>query len=201
MKTIVYLVRHGQTDWNVSGRVQGQKKVPLNDLGKKQAALVAALFKRIRLDRVYSSPVFRAVQTAKTIAKNVVIAPEFREREIGGLAGLVKEEILAKFPTIRSDQDRDGIDWHPPGTGETLREFQQRCIKNFQDLVQENQGKKVLVITHGGVIKGIVHWLHGGRPEDFLHIQNPENAEVVRIESDGKQYGLPLKVTVMKEGI
>jgi len=199
MKTVMYLVRHGQTDWNVSGRVQGQNKVCLNGVGKQQAAEVAQLFKRVHLDVVYSSPVLRAMQTAQVIANKVVPAPEFREREIGELAGLVKEEILAKFPTIRRDQDKKGIDWTPPGSGETLREFQKRCIKGFQDLVQKNQGKKVLVVSHGGVIKSIVHWLHGGKPEEFLHIQNPENAEVVRIETDGKEFGIPLKVSTVKK--
>lgn len=183
-KTIMYLVRHGQTRWNVEKRVQGLKQVPLNKAGKKQALALKRKFQKIGLDRIYTSPALRTRQTAKIIANGMpfTVVTGFSEREMGVLTGLNGVEIKKLIPDIEEQWARDGIDWKPSKwDGETLREFQKRAITAFKNLIKQNKGKRVLVVAHGSVIKSLVHWLHGGKPEDYLHVKEIENAEIVCI--------------------
>lgn len=118
--------------------------------------------------------------------QKVFIDVGFRERELKFFEGLTSKQLKKRFPDIEQQWARDGIDWRPPGGGETLREFQKRAIAAFKQLVRKNQGKRVLVVTHGSVMKAITHWLHGGKPEGYLHASKIENADVVRITTNGK---------------
>ena len=190
MKTTIYLVRHGQTNWNLSKKFQGQRKVPINRTGKEQAKKLASELKKVSFDVVYSSPVLRAIQTAQIIAPNHTIrqCKDVRELDRPKHEGLFPHQIKKLIPDIEAQWARDGIDWRSPLGGETLREYQARSINSFKDIVKKHPGKCVLVVSHGGPIKSIVHWLHGGKPEDFLHVRNPENAECVVVEGSQEKF-------------
>ena len=192
-KTIVYLLRHGETAWNVEERIQGKMAVSLNETGRKQAKKLGEVFRCISLDSVHSSPVQRTMDTAKEIFATPLECPQFGEREMGALEGLTLKQLKAQIPDVEQQWARDKIDWKPPGKGETVREFQERCINSFKKIVKDNLGKTVLIVTHGGVIRSIVHWLHGGKPEEFFHIIGPENAEAVKITKTGKKYTIKHK--------
>jgi len=182
-KTIIYLVRHGQTLWNIIKRTQGMRRVPLNRIGKRQAILLAKKLKDLPFNVIYASPALRTMQTARIIApgKKIIPHPDIRELDRPAFEGLTHKQIRKRIPDIEQQWAQKGIDWRPPAGGESLREYQKRSIRAFKQLVRKHQGKQILVVTHGGPIKSIVHWLHGGNPKDFLHRRNPENAEVVRI--------------------
>lgn len=188
----IFIVRHGQTKWNLEKRAQGSRRVPINSEGKKQAEKLAQKFKKINLTAIYSSPALRTKQTAKIIAKEHKIKVVFDVLWIeciqGNLAGLTGDQMKKMIPNLEQQWAKDGIDWRPPGDGETIRELQNRTISAFNKLINKhNIDDVVLVVTHGGTIKSLVHYLHGGKPEDFFHAQAFENAEVVEIDFDGKQ--------------
>ena len=199
MQTTIYLVRHGQTNWNLSKRFQGQRKVPINKVGKEQAKLLAKELKGTSFDVVYSSPILRAMQTARVLASKhtIITCKDLRELDRPKHEGLFSHQIKKLIPDIEAQWACDGIDWRSPLGGETLREYQTRSVKAFKDIIEKNNGKRILVVTHGGPLKAIVNWIHGGKPEDFLHVRNPENAECVVIVQSGKKVritGFALKV-------
>lgn len=197
-KTIVYLARHGQTRWNVERRAQGLRRVPLNESGRKQARRLARFFQKVMLDKVYASPALRARQTAKIIApkQKILVSKGFRERELQFHDGLTLKQVKKIIPDIEQQWERDGIDWKPPGGGETLREFQKRAVKAFKQLINQNKGKQVLVVTHGSVMKAVTHWLHDGKPEGYLRVRKIQNAEVVRVVLNGKKSVRRIKTCV-----
>lgn len=112
---------------------------------------------------------------------------------MGALEGLTDEELKKLIPDVEQQWARDKIDWRPPGGGETVREFQKRCISAFRKRVKDNIGKIILIVTHGGVMRSIIHWLHGGKPEEFFQIISPENSEAVKITWNGRKYSVEHK--------
>lgn len=189
MQTTVYLVRHGQTNWNLIKKFQGLRRVPINKVGKEQVKRLAKDLKGISFDVVYSSPVLRARQTAKILVPKhkIILNKDLRELDRRAHEGFTPEQIKKLIPDIEAQWARDNIDWRSPFGGETLREYQARSIKAFKEIVKKHKGKSILVVTHGGPLKAIVHFLHSGKPEDFLHVKNPENAECVVIVSAGNK--------------
>ncbi len=182
-------MRHGETAWNVSGRFQGMRRVPLNSLGKMQAVILAKKFLKISFDRVYASPALRTMQTARCIVpRNVIFADEeLCELRRPIFEGRTHDQIVKLIPKIKQEWTAEGIDWKPKAGGESLRELQIRAIRFFTGVCKENAAKRILIVTHGSVIKSILHFLHGGKPEDFLHRRGVENAEVVCAVHDGKR--------------
>ena len=180
-KTVIYFVRHGQTDYNVEKRIQGALDVPLNSEGISQAKNLRNFFSGKKLFAVFCSPLLRTQQTAKLITdQDLILINDLKERNFGELEGFTRTEYLKKVPDLELQWKKEGIDWLPPG-GETVRDFQKRCIAAYKNILKESKGRTVLIVAHGGVIKSIVHYIHGGKPEDYFHQSNIENAEVVTL--------------------
>ena len=185
----IFLIRHGQTQWNLADRAQYNKPVPLNKTGKAQAAHLAHHFKDIPLTHVYASPTLRTMQTARAIAKShsliVIAIKDFIERNPGTLVGLSSAEIHQKIPDLDAQRARDGIDWRPP-CGETIREVTKRILKKWRKLLKKHRyTDALLIVTHGLDIKIIVHYIHGGKAETIFHTRSFENAEIVEISYNG----------------
>ncbi len=189
----IFIVRHGQTKWNLEKRAQYDKPVPLNKTGKTQASILAQNFKNVHLTHIYASPTVRTMQTARIIAKfhrlKVIAGISFIERNPGELVSLSETEIRQRIPDLEQQRVKNGIDWRPPGKGgETIRELQKRVNLAFKNLLKKhNKDDVILLVTHAATIKSIVHNVHDGKPEDFFHAKAFENAEIVEIECDGKQ--------------
>lgn len=201
--TVVYLTRHGQTDWNVEKRNQGRLDVPINDVGKEQAEALRHFFEHIKFDKVFVSPLRRAKQTARIAAPDydIVFLDDLQERAMGFMQGRKRSEWVKEFPDIAREQEEQGIDWKPPKGGETCRELQKRSIDCFNKIVSENDGRTLLIVTHGGVARSIIHYLHGGRPEDYFHRSRVGNCELIKITWDGLNPVLEcLKVHDVKNG-
>ena len=155
---MIYIVRHGQTDYNVEGRYGGRIDVPLNDVGIKQAQDLHKILKDIKFDYVYSSPLQRALQTAKIICNNEIITDaRIIERDNGKLEGKLKAEIDV-FPDFNDpNETRYNI--------ENIVVFRKRIYDFFEDITKNHSGKNVLVVTHAGV--GIyARCFFEGEPED-----------------------------------
>lgn len=188
----IFLIRHGQTQWNVENRLQGNKGVPLNSVGEKQVLEAAKFFTNIPLTLIYSAPARRARQTATAIANckhlSVKIVRDFRERNHGKLEGKTGEQIRKIIPDLQDQWKHQGIDWRPPGGGETLRELQHRVITAFTTLLKKHDHQDcILIASHGGAIKAVVHYLRNGKPEDYPNIPPIDNAQIIPIEYDGKK--------------
>lgn len=150
------IVRHGETEWNAAGRVQGQLDVPLSPVGMAQARAVAAVLGRESFDAIYSSDLIRVRQTAEPVARllrlEVILDSRLRERHYGVFQGMTyadaKERVPDGYARFRA-KDPD----YAFGTGESLRGFNERCLAFFDELLEGNRGKSILVFTHGGVLE------------------------------------------------
>jgi probable phosphoglycerate mutase len=156
--TRLLAIRHGETDWNVDGRVQGQLDIGLNDAGREQARRLAqALADNEPIDRIYSSDLRRALDTARTVAEvtgaPLTPTPALRERCFADLQGRTFAEVAVTDPELSERWRHRQPDWTPPGAGgESLLAFRERITQAVQALAAENIGKNVALITHGGVL-------------------------------------------------
>ncbi|MGB3716425.1 MAG: histidine phosphatase family protein [Candidatus Promineifilaceae bacterium] len=152
-KTTILLIRHGETDWNVSGRWQGQSDIPLNENGIKQANLLAKRLSSRSISALYCSDLIRAAQTASILGHVLGLQPiadaAWRERNGGDFEGLSAEE-LSKVATGNPFQIRDK-DWAPPG-GETNAQVAARVQKAFDRIVSNHSGEMIAIVSHGGAI-------------------------------------------------
>ena len=156
--TRLVAIRHGETDWNVDTRIQGQIDIGLNANGRWQAQRLGQALADERIDAVYSSDLGRALETAHALAREagVPVQPQIalRERAFGIFEGLTFAEIEQRFPDeARRWRQRDA-GFGPQG-GETLTEFYARAVAAVADLAARHRGQHIAVVTHGGVLDAL----------------------------------------------
>jgi broad specificity phosphatase PhoE len=174
------LVRHGETDWNRDGRWQGHSDTHLNDLGRKQAARLAAELDGV--DVVYSSDLARARETAEILAARlelpVQVDPRLRERSFGTWEGKTGPEIEADFAGAHAR-------WLAGGPGaddaEPFDDFAARVQAFLGEVVERHPDETVLVVAHGGSIR-VIHALAQGLDyvRDHRSIPGVPNCTVAR---------------------
>lgn len=150
--THLCLIRHGQTDWNLEGRYQGQSDVPLNENGIAQARSLIERLNGQTFAAVYSSDLKRARQTAKPIANElglpVQIEPRLREINQGEWEGVLVEDIKARYAKLWSQRTVDPASVRPPG-GETVAEVAERVYAALDDIARLFPTERVLIVSHG----------------------------------------------------
>lgn len=172
--TRLYLVRHGETEWNKSLRYQGHQDIPLSEEGRVQAGKIARRLAGEKIDAAYASDLSRALETAKAITAyhslEVVIMPELRETNFGQWEGLTYGEIDRQFHEIMSGWRSNPRDTKIPG-GESLGEVADRCWKGISRIVDGNPNRNVLVVAHGGIIRIAVATVLGMNLNDYWKIR------------------------------
>jgi len=177
------LVRHGETEWNALHRYQGQSDVPLSEIGKRQAKLVAERLLDRKIDAVYVSDLKRARETATAIVEKTgqTISPEPRLREMnfGVLEGLTFDEGMAKYPEMISAWLED---YNQPLEGsEKLDDFTTRVRSLLDELKQNHDGEIVLLVAHGGSLGELLRLIFGldsgGRW--YFEMENASISEVI----------------------
>ncbi len=153
--TPMILIRHGETTWNREGRVQGQTDSPLSVVGRAQARETGKLLSGEAIDAIVSSDLGRTRDTAAAIAKATGAALRFdarlRERHYGEIEGHTWPEVELKFPDAwRRMSARDPA--FRPRNGESASEFSDRVIDALTEIAATNQGRRLVIVTHGGVV-------------------------------------------------
>ncbi|MBC7630736.1 histidine phosphatase family protein [Aeromicrobium sp.] len=156
MSRQVVLWRHGRTAWNVAGRVQGQSDIPLDEVGLEQAREAAARLATLRPDRIVSSDLVRAAETARVLGEptstRVELDPRVRELNFGGREGLTWSEAWARFPDGMQAWV-EGDETQIPGS-ETHREAGERFAAALRDLLADLPSDGILVVVaHGAVLR------------------------------------------------
>ena len=152
----LYLVRHGETDWNVDGRMQGLSDIALNANGLAQARRLAfRLAEEGGFSAIYSSPLLRAAKTAEIIGERlgvpVLVDERLVEHHIGQLEGLTLDDIKEKFPDVYKGWREGGA--RQPLPGEEAREkFQTRLRDFITDVRTHHAEGQVIAVTHGGAM-------------------------------------------------
>ena len=155
------LIRHGESIWNASGRWQGQSDVPLSPRGRLQARALAQRLFELQVDHRFSSDLSRAAETASALGHEAEPDPRFREIDVGEWAGLERREVAERFP----DQV-EGLRTGAPvriGGGESMPAFEARVDSAVDALRERHRGERVLLVTHGGVIRALATRILGVR--------------------------------------
>jgi broad specificity phosphatase PhoE len=190
MVTTFYLIRHGETDWNVERRWQGHADATLNDRGRRQAQLVAARMQAeaVAFDAIYSSDLDRAFKTAWAIAATtgvpVQLLPPLREMDVGNWSGFTFAEIQQRYP-VETRLLVEGQDL-PRGGGETFAALQRRVVRSVTDIATHRPGETILLVTHGGCIRALL--AHAARFDGHTafqpdHIGNT-SISIIRCDSE-----------------
>ncbi len=161
-KTTIYLVRHGETEWNLSGRWQGHADSPLTERGETQARALGERFKLQRFDGCFVSDLGRAVRTADLVLGpsriNYETDERLRERDLGVMQGLTTKEMEERCSEIYQSFRQNGPDYQIP-EGESFRQFYLRSADALEDYVNRHNGGRVLLVTHGGVLGAIFRYV------------------------------------------
>jgi broad specificity phosphatase PhoE len=140
--TTLLLVRHGETDWNAEGRLQGHTDTPLNELGRRQARALAEELAGDGIEAVYSSDLARARETAEIVGARlglpVALEPDLRERDWGTWEGLTGAE-------------RERVEL----VAEATEEHRERTLHALRAIASRHAGGRVLVVTHGGSLRRV----------------------------------------------
>lgn len=175
---ILYLVRHGETVTNKFGLIQGQKDVELSDKGIEDAKELKELISSLDIDVVISSPLKRAIDTAKIITDNkypINIDDRIIERDWGLIEGI-------KFTEVDSSKNWNFSENTNDNQIEKVQDFLKRLSEFLEDIRSKYPDKKVLVVAHSAVLRGM-HYIINGIPEDgdLLKIEIP-NLRIIEYE-------------------
>ena len=201
MKTNIYVFRHGETDYNVQGRMQGYLDIPLNNNGIAQARILADKLSDLHLEYIYSSPLSRALKTAQIVAdkNNIKIISEqnLSEWNLGIFCGhIVRITDLPKNTPVDFNKDIIQVprallsdDDFVPEHGESYNMFKKRVRDAIMNIVKNTNAQNIGIASHGGVIKALIReftdWkqAHGGMP----------NAGFFKMCWDGTKISVPEK--------
>jgi broad specificity phosphatase PhoE len=197
---ILYCIRHGETVSNAVKRIQGQSESPLSALGLRQCQTVATALRELPIDKIYSSPLRRALDSAQCIADalalSVEVEPTLMEINAGIFQGLTWDEIDGKFPVEAKKWRSHDPDFRIPN-GESRRDLMQRAHQAFVS-IRERGGNHVVVVSHGGLL--------GAALKALLEIpahRNPfalQNGSISRIEWRQEAKLLSLNETAHLQG-
>tara|TARA_B100000945_G_C20142497_1_gene484589 strand:- start:45 stop:647 length:603 start_codon:yes stop_codon:yes gene_type:complete len=151
----IFFVRHGETDWNKSGFLQGQTDIPLNKKGREQSETLSIKLEKKKINLIFSSPLIRSIETANKVAcrfnQGIICSNLLTERHFGILEGEKIEE-LKKSSRKKKILEKSATANYKPETGESLFEVNQRIFKFLKVLDSLEQRQTILCITHGGVL-------------------------------------------------
>lgn len=205
---LIYLMRHGETDWNKERRLQGQSDIPLNEFGIELAVKTAEGLKDVPFDAAFSSPLKRALVTARTVIgeRNVIVEADERLKELnfgpseGGYFDSAKQE--------NSAHPLHNFFCHPecyaPTDGaESFEKARKRTEEFLREKILPLEGKceNVLIVAHGALNRCILNTIAGISDKDFWQIDLPncavsllslENGELKILEKSKVYYGVPV---------
>ncbi|MBC7741417.1 MAG: histidine phosphatase family protein [Bdellovibrionaceae bacterium] len=167
----IYVVRHGETDWNKAGRFQGRTDIKLNEAGREQALALRPVLQQLQIESVYSSTLSRAFESAELATQDLKLSIQkedhLRETNIGEAEGLTVEEITEKFGDDsilkwRSYEERL-LDFRFPN-GESKRELMYRLRQMFLDIAQNSNRTSIAVFSHGMLMRAMTFVFGAGIP-------------------------------------
>lgn len=187
--TRLYLVRHGQTDWNLAGRLQGQTDIPLNDTGRQQAEEARQRLSGVSFDAVYSSPLTRAVETAVLVSgwprERIQIDERIKEIAFGDWEGKAPRTLGPEFASFFADPAR----FVPAAGGESLPDLMQRVSGFTQYVKQAHRGQTVLAVSHGAALHALLTAELGLDMKDYWSV-GLGNCAAAELELVGERFVL-----------
>jgi alpha-ribazole phosphatase len=179
--TEILLIRHGETEYNKTGRFAGSSDICLNDTGLEQAAKLTATLLNESMDKIYSSDLKRCLETGSGLNGEKVICESFREMDFGRWEGLSYVEIKEKYGDELRMWEKDWTGYKITG-GESFNEMAGRVLKKFGEIIASlnKEENKIAIITHAGCIRAILGHFIIGSVKDSFRFQ-VDNATVSRL--------------------
>jgi len=191
--TTLFLVRHGQTEWNLENRIQGQLNSPLTPLGINQSINMQQKLLPKNIDIAYSSPLLRAVETtALIIAKwNIKMITRYNlsEMQLGPWQGKTYEEIQKTYPQEYINFCNKPDQYCLTGA-ESYADFQQRVIAEIKSIFYNNIGKNILVVSHGIAIKVFLAYVLQINLTEIVKFATLDNGTCLTLKYESEQIEL-----------
>ena len=190
----IYFVRHGETEWNQKGMLQGKKNSPLTEEGKNQAVKLRDALKDVKFDGIYSSPMGRASLTAEIIRGDreqaMFTIPELREMSFGDMEGRKKTEFEELYPEEYNNLWTNALKYDPsPFNGETFQEVDERVMGALGHLVNaHSEGGRILVVSHGMTLKNIFTHVWGHGLDKYWEDPVPQNTSLSIVSYSNGEY-------------
>ena len=205
----IYIARHGESEWNVKKKIQGQQQhVPLTANGEKQAQDLANKLKHVKFDAIFSSDLLRAQRTAEVIAIDKKLAVKtsqaLRERKFGQVEGKTGQEFEQEFKELLNKRDQlsepDKLSFKLADDIESDEELIARLITFLREIAVAYSNQSVLMITHSGPIRTLLIHL-GFATREQLHHRSIDNTAYVKLQSDGVDFFIKETFGVNKRNI
>ncbi len=187
--TTLYVVRHGETDWNAQHIIQGHTDTLLNEEGEKQAHELKKELKDVKFDKVFSSDLLRAKRTAEIIVLEKELAIEttkiLRELNYGEFEGTITRNFFTKFDQWRAlseEERKKDENYEKYKNVESWEDVSARLITFLREVAIGYMGKTVLITTHGGLMHNLL--IHLGY-STHKKIKKVHNTAYIKLESDG----------------
>lgn len=163
--TTIYITRHGQTEWNLTKRLQGTGNSILTEQGKMQAIELRDRLNNEEIDVIYSSSLLRAIETSNIIKGerniNLIVNEGLRELSFGDYEGHTEDELLNIGKGKEINQILNGNMEIASPNGESLTDLYRRVSNSLDEILKNNVGKKILIVSHGISIKAIISYFRG----------------------------------------
>ncbi len=175
----IYVIRHGETDWNKNHRFQGQTDTKLNDLGREQAIALKPKLSQLQIESVYTSPLSRAFETAEIATQDLKVSIQKEDRlkeiHIGIAESLTLQEIIDQFGEESilkwRDYDERLLDFHFKN-GESKRQLMYRLRQVFLEIAQNSNRQSIAVFTHGMLMRAMTYVFGSGLTWDHQVFTN-----------------------------
>lgn len=185
----LYFMRHGETVWNTERRYQGMTDIELSEEGLRQAECAAKRFKNIKIDKIYASPLKRAMKTAEKIAAEkgleIISEDDFREIHFGEWEGKTVPELTEKYGESYTNFIREPHKYGFPGEG-SVENVINRIKPGIDRLIAEEKGN-VLIVSHGGIIRLMIMYIMGLDSSWFTKMWiNNTGVSIIEIKDERK---------------
>ena len=187
----VILIRHGETDWNTKQIFRGRKDIPLNEVGLAQAKAVGVSLSDIQIDAIYSSPLGRALETAKVLAESRSLEVELEEGfidiDFGKWQGITHEKVKEEYESLYEMWLKNPQMVTFPG-GESLKDVRTRSMEALEKVIKKHPGKTIAIVSHRVLNKVLLCSVLGLELSHFWYIKQ-DTCAINRLEyKDGKFY-------------
>ena len=182
------MIRHGEIPSNVNKVYAGRSPERLTEKGVQQAREVSEKLKSLKIDALYSSPIQRALQTARIVSETIGIDPEvndaFRELEMGPWEGMSENDVAKEYPDEWGVWNSDPAKLRLEGR-ETLDALLERVLTGVRDIYKNDSGGNVVIVTHVAIIRVLLLW-HAKKSLNLYKTIHVPNAEIFKIRINSR---------------
>lgn len=202
----IYMLRHGQTDWNIQRKVQGSSDIPLNEQGRKMAEETAQGLQQIPFDHIFASPLSRARETAeyigKQIGKPLILDDRLKEIHFGEYEGITEKKLQEMGIAFHDMFFMHPDEFKPGSGGETIQDTVNRAGEFLREKIEplEGSAENVLFVSHGELLHAMLVYMLDRPISGLWGEKKTQNCEVHIISYESGEYKLIEESKIVRKG-